>query len=179
MGHLNGVRTGDDPSAWAALGFAVAGDRVRVGPIDVVCDGSGGGPSELVYGAPPQGDPPVHPNGVTGLDHLVLFTPSVDATVERLVGEGWDERRRASPPAVPVPMAFLRMGDVILEVAAHGESERLWGLTAVVADLDACVAFLGERVGRAKEAVQAGRRIATVRPAPGLGTALALMTPRP
>ena len=175
--RCTGVRTGDDPAAWTALGFAVEGDRVPLGGFDVVCDGSGGGPAELVYDAAPAAAG-VHPNGCTGLDHVVLFTPSVDASVERLAGEGWDLRRRAAPPAVPLEMAFVRSGDVILEVAQHGEAERLWGLTVVVADLDACVTALGERVGRPRQAVQPGRRIATARSADGLGTALAFMTPR-
>jgi len=46
-----------------------------------------------------------------------------------------------------------------------------------VDDLDAACALLGpERVSEPKDAVQPGRRIATIRSQVGLGTAVALMT---
>ena len=44
-------------------------------------------------------------------------------------------------------------------------------------DLEAAAAHLGEHVGRIKDAVQPGRRIATVRDSAGLGLPVALMTP--
>jgi hypothetical protein len=47
-----------------------------------------------------------------------------------------------------------------------------------VADLDAAAERLGDRLGRARDAVQRGRRIATVRPEAGLGPPVALITPR-
>jgi hypothetical protein len=54
-----------------------------------------------------------------------------------------------------------------------------WGLTLVSADLDATRAALGdELIGAPRDAVQAGRRIATVRRSAGLGTAVAVMSPR-
>jgi hypothetical protein len=72
-------------------------------------------------------------------------------------------------------MAFLRLGPTILEVVERGgDPPRLWGLVVVVPELEG----LGPLVGPAKDAVQPGRRIATVTPEAGLGTALALMTPR-
>ncbi len=49
----------------------------------------------------------------------------------------------------------------------------------VVADLDACVRELGPLLGAPHDAVQPGRRIATVRREAGMPTALAFMTPRP
>jgi hypothetical protein len=51
-------------------------------------------------------------------------------------------------------------------------------MTLVVDDLDAAARLLGDRLGRIKEAVQPGRRIATVRQAAGIGVPLALMSPR-
>lgn len=39
----------------------------------------------------------------------------------------------------------------------------LWGITYVVADIDATAAFFGERTGPVKDAVQPGRRITTLR----------------
>ena len=91
---------------------------------------------------------------------------------------GGDERRRAGPPQVPAAMAFVRLDGAIVEVAEAGGPPRLWGLVAVVEDLDACAASLGGLLGPPKDAVQPGRRIATVRPEAGLGTALAFMSPR-
>jgi hypothetical protein len=187
---------GDDPSAWTALGFAIEdGGLVRVGALTLRCDGRGGGlrgwalpgegPSD-VDGIPTSwtdardasAPSPAHPNGAVELDHVVVFTDDRDRTAAALVGAGGDERRRAGPPQVPVAMAFVRLAGAIVEVAEGGGPPRLWGLVAVVEDLDACVASLGGRVGAPKDAVQPGRRIATVRPDAGLETALAFMSPR-
>jgi hypothetical protein len=55
-----------------------------------------------------------------------------------------------------------------------------WGLAFVAADLDATVATLGEeRVSEVREAIQPGRRIATLRRGAGLSLPVALMSPRP
>jgi hypothetical protein len=48
-----------------------------------------------------------------------------------------------------------------------------------VADLDALAARLGDHLGRIKDAVQPGRRIATLSGAAGLGEAVAFMSPEP
>jgi hypothetical protein len=53
-----------------------------------------------------------------------------------------------------------------------------WGLVVNVEDLDAACALIGpDRVSSPKDAVQPGRRIATVRSEVGLGLPVALMTP--
>jgi hypothetical protein len=125
--------------------------------------------------------PEAHPNGTVGLDHVVVFTPALDRTLEALQGAGLDLRRvREACGDPPVRQGFFRLGDVILEVAGPvGEDgpARFWGLVAVVADLDAAVAAGGGLVGTPKDAVQPGRRIATVRREAGLGVPLAFMTP--
>ncbi len=63
----------------------------------------------------------------------------------------------------------------------HGEVEpgpaRFWGITFTVADLDACAELLGDRLGSIREAVQPGRRIATVRESAALGLPVALISP--
>jgi hypothetical protein len=46
-----------------------------------------------------------------------------------------------------------------------------------VPDLDATAAALGERLGAVKDAVQPGRRIATLRRQAGAGVPLAFMSP--
>jgi hypothetical protein len=55
--------------------------------------------------------------------------------------------------------------------------ERFWGLAMTVADIDACAALLGDRLGPVKDAVQPGRRIATLRhEACGLTVPIAFMS---
>ena len=69
-------------------------------------------------------------------------------------------RRRGEPPELPAPMAFVRFGELIVEVAEAGGPARFWGLTVTVPDVDA---LAGPLLGDARAAVQPGRRIATVR----------------
>jgi hypothetical protein len=79
-------------------------------------------------------------------------------------------------PSELTPLSAMRLGELILEVVERpGAAVAFWGLVVVVPDLDG----LGPLVGDPKDAVQPGRRIATVRPEAGLTTALAFMTPRP
>jgi hypothetical protein len=54
---------------------------------------------------------------------------------------------------------------------------RLWGLAFRVESIDRPVAALGDLLGEPRAAVQAGRTIATVRRAAGLGPAVAFITP--
>jgi hypothetical protein len=63
---------------------------------------------------------------------------------------------------------FYRFGEVIVEVVGSPETadagpSSLWGVTYTVTDIDASAAFLGERTGPVRAAVQPGRRITTVR----------------
>lgn len=197
MSALAELICGDDPARWADLGFTVSdGETVRIGGVIVRCDGAGGGlrgwvlrgdggppsldgvPTAWTAGPPPEAPAPAHPNGAIGLDHVVLLTDSCDRTARALVDAGADERRRAGPPAVPVAMSFVRLGEVIVEVAEGGGEPRLWGLVAVVEDLDALAAEAGSALGAVRDAVQPGRRIATVGESAGRRTALAFMTPR-
>jgi hypothetical protein len=176
---------GDAPEAWARLGFApdAAGD-VALGGTRLRLSGRGGGilavhAAELTAERPDglpllpadatPGAAASHPNGATAVDHVVALTGSLSRTVGALTAAGLDHRRATET------MAFLRLGSFILEVVElGGDPPRLWGLVVVVPALEG----LGPLVGPAKDAVQPGRRIATVSPEAGLGTALALITPR-
>ena len=52
-----------------------------------------------------------------------------------------------------------------------------WGLVVIVDDIDAACELIGaERISPPKDAVQPGRRIATIRADVGLGLPVALMT---
>jgi len=141
---------------------------------------------------PPPAAAPPHPNGVAGLDHVVAITPDLDRTTAALEAAGLDLRRlREEPTPAGAPrQAFFRLGAAILEVVqepeeaierAGGDRDRpafFWGLALVAPDLDATVAGLGDRVGEIRDAVQPGRRIATLRRSAGLSVPVALITPR-
>jgi hypothetical protein len=171
---------GDPPEAWEALGFDVRDGLVALGEERLQLTGRGGGilevtapgltadhpdhlPLRATEGAGP--DPPAHPNGAFAVDQVVVLTGSLDRTVAALEDAGLDLRRRDGG------MAFLRLGSYILEVVERGgDPARFWGLVVVVPDPGAVPG-----AGPVKNAVQPGRRIATVK---GLGTALAVMSRR-
>jgi hypothetical protein len=143
---------------------------------------------------PPPPRPAAHPNGVTALDHVVAISPDLDRTVGALEAAGLDLRRvREEPTPAGAPrQAFFRLGAPILEVVqepaeaterAGGSTDRpafFWGLALVAPDVDASVAWLGgERAGEARDAIQPGRRIATLRRSAGLAVPVALISPPP
>ena len=193
--ELEQLSIGADPAAWSDTGFSVGEGGLRAGAVRIAFeDGDGlvgwrltGDPSEI-DGLPvaerARGDTgnPVHPNGVTKIDHVVVFTPDLERTTAALEKVGVERRRvrEAEIQGEPVRQGFFRLGEVILEVVQHGGAEagpaRFWGITFAVADLDACAEMLGERLGSIRDAVQPGRRIATVRSAAGLGLPVALIT---
>jgi len=125
---------------------------------------------------------PPHPNGAIGVDHVVMTTPDFDRTLAELESDGF-ELRRIREAGDDARQAFYVIGPALLEVvgprqpAPDGEA-RLWGVTFVVSDLDATAVLLGDHLGAPRDAVQPGRRIATVRREAGLGPGVAFMTPR-
>jgi hypothetical protein len=139
---------------------------------------------------PPPGEAPPHPNGIAAIDHVVAISPDLERTVTALRAAGLDLRRvREEPTPAGAPrQAFFRLGATILEVVQEppeaiergGGPDRpafFWGLALVATDLEATVAGLGDRAGEVRDAVQPGRRIATLRRSAGLGVPVALMTP--
>jgi hypothetical protein len=203
---LTDLDVADEPAAWSALGFAVGPEGmidlggVRIRPCGagagrgIVAAGfaganSGAGFDGLPARAPlarPSAAAPVaaHPNGAVAIDHLVVTTPALGRTVAALAAAGLDLRgTRDVPGERPLRQAFLLAGPCLVEVVgppgehASGHAE-FWGLTVVVGDLDALATRLGARLGRPRDAVQPGRRIATVRRGAGLSEPLAFMTPR-
>jgi hypothetical protein len=135
-------------------------------------------------------EPAAHPNGVTAIDHVVVITPALDRTIAVFEAAGFDLRRiREEPTPAGAPrQAFFRLGATILEVVQEptevteraGGADRpafFWGLALLAPDLDATVAGLGDQASEARDAVQSGRRIATLRRAAGLSVPVALITP--
>jgi hypothetical protein len=140
--------------------------------------------------AGPMREPaPAHPNGVLAIDHVVAMSPNLDRSVGRLRDAGLNLRRiREQPTPAGAPrQAFFRLGAEILEliqvpeesierVGGHEAPARFWGLAVVVQDLERTVRELEPLLGSARDAVQPGRRIATVRRTAGLTFPLALMS---
>jgi hypothetical protein len=148
-----------------------------------------GGLATSVSERPMPGPPPEHANGVLAIDHIVAIAPAFDRGVETLRAAGLDLRRvRDQPTPAGAPrQAFFRLGKEILELVAEPDEvlersggkerpARFWGLALLAGDLDRTAAALGEHAGTIREAVQTGRRIATVRRSAGLAIPLALMS---
>jgi hypothetical protein len=194
--ELDELVLGDPPDAWEALGFAAGDGVVALGGVRLRLAGSGGGiagwslrgidagadldglPSAAVSEAPPP-EPVAHPIGAVAVDHVVALTPDLDRTAGKLRAAGLDYRRTRDAGG-GFRQAFFVLGPCLLELGGPAEvpKARFWGLTLVVEDLDAAAERLGDRLGGVKDAVQPGRRIATVRREAGLGVPVALMTPR-
>jgi len=185
------IVTGGEPAAWVRLGFALqedgsacvgglrlatGGDELRVEAFGLAEERPDG--LAITATAAPECERLEHPNGALAVDHVVAFTDDLDRTVDALERAGAPLRRRAEPRP-GTPMAFHRLGPLVLEVVGGAERPALWGLVVVVADLDACARDLGPLLGDVRAAVQPGRRIATVRPEAGVPVALALLTPQP
>ena len=122
-----------------------------------------------------------HPLGAFELDHVVVSTDSLERTCAAITEATGAPLRRVREVGV-IRQGFHRLGGLIVEVVERrGQPEgpaSFWGLVLNVEDLDAAVAHVGpELIGPPKDAVQPGRRIATVRDAAGLGLPVALMSP--
>ena len=176
----------DPPEVWRDLGFVVEDDRscwvsglrFRLGAgekrISAWALRDWNGP-DSIDGLPtsrsdePPQPTPDHPNGVTELDHLVVMTPDITRTTAAIEAAGLQLRRTRDTDQYgpPFRQTFFKLGDVVLEVIGPVEPRddrpaRFYGLAFTVADLDATAAFLGARLRPAKDAVQPGRRIATL-----------------
>jgi hypothetical protein len=197
VNSLTGLRVGDPPERWRALGFTVTGSSVPLAGVVVELGAPGRGivswrlsgvaPMTTLDGLvtevsheQPDVAAPSHPNGAVGLDHVVVITPDFERTAAALDGAAMPLRRIREGPG-GVRQGFRRLGPAILELVAApdvGEGPaRFWGLVVIISDLDALAERLGNRLGPIKPAVQPGRRIATLRPSAGLGQAVAFMTP--
>ncbi|MEA2282735.1 MAG: hypothetical protein QOK21_3342 [Solirubrobacteraceae bacterium] len=188
------VVVGDEPGRWAALGFTVDAGAIAVGGVRIVPAGGPPGlrelrlsglraerPDGLALTSAPQAESAAaaHPIGAAAVDHIVALTDDAARTSAALEAAGLPLRRVRRPPESDAVQAFHLAGTLIVEVVeTAGPAPRLWGLVLVVADLDAAAALLGDRLAASKDAVQRGRRIATVRRTAGLSLPLALMTPR-
>jgi catechol 2,3-dioxygenase-like lactoylglutathione lyase family enzyme len=207
---IDEILVGDPPAAWEAAGFAVDDDGTcRIGSVRVRLVGRDGGkrilgwslrdapPARLADGlldglpttaseAPPA-TPGTHPNGATHIDHVVLLSPDLARTIAALQALGLEPRGERDTDSYGAPMrqTFFRLGEVILELIGQPDSAGegdpgFFGLAITVSDLDRVALDLGEHLGAVKDAVQDGRRIATLRHRDlGMSVAIALMSPEP
>jgi hypothetical protein len=199
----------DPPEAWADAGFTVDDDgSCRVGNVRIRLVGRGAGKRIMGWsmrGLPPgfagalDGlpteatdeplcEPALHANGATSIDHVVVVTPDVERTVTAAIDAGIEVRRtrKVAPEQYGFEgiQTFFRLGEPIFELLGPleaGEGPAAWfGLAYTVSDLDALVGRYGPALGRVKDAVQPGRRIATLRHKElGLSVPTAFMTPEP
>ena len=149
--------------------------------------GSGwGGEAATVTGSGSEASGATHPNGVIGLDHVVVATPDHGRSIAALEAAGLVLRRNRETGSYGAPMlqGFFRLGPVILEVIGPVEPSGdgpagFFGLAWTCASLDATGSWLGSRLHAPKDAVQAGRRIATLDRHAGSRVAMAFMSPVP
>ncbi len=134
-------------------------------------------------GSTSQPVPDAHRLGVLGVDHVVVMTGSLDRTSAAIADAVGEPLRRIRDAGNGVRQGFHKAGSIIIEIVERPDlgSQRgasLWGLVFTVSDLDEVVSWLGpDVISSQRDAVQQGRRIATVRHEAGLGVPLALMTP--
>lgn len=201
--RLVGLTVADRPDAWRALGFDVDADRFTVGGVTVHLVGDDGARGIRAWSLEPGADgdldglahrpspAPVgegpHPNGVTGVDHVVVGTPHVARTLGALGTVGLEPRRVAEGlRGDDKGYAFLLLGTCVLEVIGPAEHDpsrtpapaAFVGLAFVADDLGA-VASLDDVAGTPRPAVQPGREIVTLRTREhGVSVPVAVLTPR-
>jgi hypothetical protein len=207
---IDEILVGDPPAAWEAAGFTVDPDGTcRIGTVRVRLVGREGGKRILGWSlrGVPEGaldggslgglpttaskadpaDPAEHEIGATYIDHIVLISPDLFRTADAIEALGVEQRGQRDTDTYGAPMrqVFFRMGEVIVELIGSPETvgegdPGFFGLALTIRDLDAQAARLGEHLGSIKDAVQEGRRIATLRHRElGMSVATALMTPEP
>jgi hypothetical protein len=184
MTLLAALDVAGDADAWREAGFAVNDDEMYAGHVRFAIDrGTRGIAAWHLADEPPDVVAPVpHPNGTLLLDHLVVFTGDPARTTAAYAELGLDPRR-VREVGNGTAQAFFRAGEVIIELVGpipDVATERLWGLAFSVRDLEATAQLLQDRLGAIKDAVQPGRRIATLRhEACGLTVPIAFMSPEP
>ena len=127
----------------------------------------------------PEGPPPPGTMHAVGFDHLIVTTSSLDRTCQA-IGDTTGEAIKRIREFGDIRQGFHRLGEAVIEVVESPkvtvDQAGFGGLVINVADLDGLCERLGpDVISPAKDAVQPGRRIATVREP--LGLAVALMSP--
>ena len=181
-----------DVDAWNSVGLTVAPDGVipllgtslRIvspdegsGVVGWSLSGMPGDPVASIDGLRTEwveaGSPmyAAHPSGASGLDHVVVLTPDLERTSGAIAEATGCELRRIRE------VGSMRQGFLVERPDIEPGPAAFWGIVLIVDDLDGACELIGpDRISPAKDAVQPGRRIATVRADAGLGIPVALMT---
>jgi hypothetical protein len=157
-----------------------------------------GVPTSAIVGAGTPPVAPAHPNGVTTIDHVVVMTPDLDRTVAEFEALGMPCKRireGASYGSAAMRQAFFWLGNpegtdeekVIVEVVGPDvvdpnradEPARFFGLALTSADLALSASIIGAHMKPPTDAVQPGRKIASISSKAGSTVALVLMSPHP
>jgi hypothetical protein len=124
-----------------------------------------------------------HELAVSAIDHIVITTGLLERTCGAITEQLGLPLKRIRDAGHGVRQGFHRAGSLILEIVERPDlapetPAEIWGVVFVVDDLDATVAWLGpDAVGATRDAVQNGRRIASIKKEVGLGLPVALMSP--
>jgi hypothetical protein len=171
--------SGTGISGWALSGVPASEHIEQGGHVGhaMLVDGL---PTEIVEPATPvYAD---HPMGASGLDHVVVLTDDLERTSGEIAAASGCELRRIREVG-SMRQGFHRIGrgGLIVELVERPDVDpgpaSFWGLVLIVEDLDVACDLIGpDRISSPKDAVQPGRRIATVRADVGLGLPLALMS---
>ena len=175
---LTELAVAGDAPAWEAAGFTVVVDGIRVSQLQLQIGKGEAGIGEWTLAESATPVEVAHPNGATILDHLVVFSGDPEQTTKEYARFGWEPRRTRDVGGGRT-QTFFKSGEIIIELIGPMPNviHQLWGLAFTVRDLDACAALLGDALGRIKDAVQPGRKIATLRhEACGLTVPIAFMS---
>lgn len=202
--RLCGLRVGDEPAAWQQAGFHVEDGRLALPGLVIELVGADGAHGILGWWLDPAGVGPIdglaalgaplpagqqaadaprpHPNGVLGLDHLVVASPDLARSAAAFAAVGLYPRRtvdalRGQPG---LGAHFFVVGPAVLELVGPTDPAeehpsppaRFAGLAFTAADLD----VVGGG-GEVRPAVQPGRWITTPQ-WPGISVPVAVLSPR-
>ena len=201
------INLGEDPTRWENIGFVIRNEGLgkstligntrlnfinspaSVGIVSISVAGIVGNVDSLTFQSPQSISPvlerPAHPNRVNRIDHLVISTPNPGKTTASLnkVGIALSGVRKFGNAPNQTRQSFFWLGDVILELVGpdegtEGGKPAFWGLALVSSDIYRTSKYLGELCTPVKDAVQAGRKITTIKTRDqSIGTSVAIMSP--
>jgi hypothetical protein len=173
------VSASDHPGEGGIVGWALSGATETAGQPGATLDVDGLSTEIVAPTTPVYAD---HRLRASGLDHVVVLTADLERTSTAIAEVTGCELKRIREVGT-MRQGFHRIGrgGLIVELVERPDlpdgPASFWGLVLIVEDLDAACELIGpDRISPPKDAVQPGRRIATIRADVGLGLPVALMT---
>lgn len=198
--RLTGVLAGGDEAAWGQAGFHCSPSGFRAGEVSLFIGAAVerpalrfSSPTGSLEGLIAKDEAPDslldlpnnHPNGTCGVDHVVVSSPNIVRTGEAMANAGLEllGTRSAEIGGRKVEQRFHRAGSCLIELVGEPGSSgdgspSIWGITFVTERLGSLPALDPPPVASIRDAVQPGRRIATVVPEIHLPIRVAFMDPR-